>query len=74
MRLRFANGTTANRPADIFVNGTLAAGELAFQPTGAWTTWQTASTTVDLNSGVNTIRVTATTVNGGPNLDNIVVG
>jgi alpha-galactosidase len=74
VRLRFANGTTANRPVDVFVNGTLVADELAFQPTGAWTTWQTASTTVDLNSGVNTIRVTATTVNGGPNLDNIVAG
>jgi len=74
VRLRFANGTAANRPVDIFVNGALVADELAFQPTGGWTTWQTVSTTVDLNSGVNTIRVTATTVNGGPNLDNIVVG
>ena len=43
LNFRFANGTTTNRPMDIFVNGTLVAGARAFAGTGAWTTWQTAT-------------------------------
>jgi parallel beta-helix repeat protein len=71
---RFANGTTANRPVDITVNGTLVADEFAFQSTGAWTTWQTRSISVPLNAGTNTIRLTGTTANGGPNLDHLEIG
>jgi hypothetical protein len=69
--LRFANGTTANRPADITVNGTLVADEFAFPGTGAWTTWQTRSISIPLNAGTNAIRLTGTTANGGPNLDHL---
>jgi hexosaminidase len=61
--LRFANGTAVNRPLN--VNGTV----LDFPGTGAWTTWTTRNLTLNLNAGANTIRATATTVNGGPNLD-----
>ncbi|WP_157252231.1 CBM35 domain-containing protein [Nonomuraea typhae] len=74
LTLRYANGTTAGRPMDLAVNGTLAAGELAFDPTGAWTTWTTRTVTVQLNAGANTIRATATTAGGGPNLDRISLG
>jgi hypothetical protein len=73
LRFRFANGTTAGRPMDIFVNGTLVADELAFPPTGAWATWQTVTVTADLGAGANTIRATATTANGGPNTDYLEV-
>jgi unsaturated rhamnogalacturonyl hydrolase len=69
LAFRHANGSTANRPMDITVNGALAADELAFPPTGAWTTWQTATATVTLNAGTNTIRATASTAAGGPNVD-----
>ena len=37
--IRYANGATANRPADVLVNGTVAQAGVAFGPTGAWTTW-----------------------------------
>ena len=70
---RYANGTTANRPMDITVNGTLARDELAFPGTGAWTGWQTVTASVPLAAGVNTIRATATTANGGPNVDHLEV-
>ncbi len=73
LTFRFANGTTANRPMDVTVNGSLAADELSFAGTGAWTTWQTRTTTVNLNAGSNTIKTTATTSNGGPNLDRVDV-
>ena len=73
LRLRFANGTTVNRPMNIIVNGTTAA-NVSFAGTGAWTNWVTVTITVNVNAGNNTIRATATTPNGGPNLDHIVVG
>lgn len=67
--IRYANGTTTNRPADISVNGTVVQAASAFNGTGAWTTWATKTLTAQLNAGSNTIRVTATTNNGPANLD-----
>jgi hypothetical protein len=74
LTLRYANGTTVNRPMDITVNGAVVAAGKAFPGTGAWTTWQTTTVTIPLKAGANTIRTTGTTVNGGPNLDNITIG
>jgi hypothetical protein len=65
---RYSNGTTANRPVDVTVNGA-AAGSVNFGTTPNWDTWANSSATVTLTSGTNTIRVTSTTSNGGPNLD-----
>ena len=73
LTFRFANGTAANRAMDIAVNGTLSGNDVAFSGTGAWTTWQTASISVNLNAGENTVRATAVTANGGPNVDRITV-
>ncbi|WP_432946862.1 PQQ-dependent sugar dehydrogenase [Kribbella sp. CA-253562] len=70
---RFANGTTANRAADITVNGTLVSDNLSFAGTGAWTTWQDRVITVNLAAGTNTIRATAATAAGLPNLDAVDV-
>ncbi|MBN6056235.1 cellulase family glycosylhydrolase, partial [Nonomuraea sp. RK-328] len=72
LALRFANGTAANRPMSITVNGA-AATTTDFPGTGAWTTWQDATVTATLNAGANTVRATATTANGGPNLDRLTV-
>jgi unsaturated rhamnogalacturonyl hydrolase len=74
LAFRFANGTTTNRPMDIGVNGTTVATGVAFPGTGAWTSWQTKSVDATLNAGTNTVRATATTANGGPNLDSLTVG
>jgi endoglucanase len=71
--LRVANGTTANRPMDIAVNGALAGDDVSFTGTGAWTTWQNISLSVNLVAGTNTIRATAVTANGGPNVDRLTV-
>lgn len=73
LTIRFANGTTTNRPMDLTVNGATAAAGLSFAGTGAWTTWQTRTFTANLVAGTNTIRATATTANGGPNLDYLEV-
>ena len=69
LTFRFANGTTTNRPLAISVNGNTVASALAFGGTGNWDTWKTVTVTATLNAGTNTVRATATTANGGPNVD-----
>ncbi|MEV8516907.1 CBM35 domain-containing protein [Dactylosporangium sp. NPDC051484] len=71
--LRFSNGTTTNRPMDIAVNGTVVAAGVAFNPTANWDTWQDVTVTLPVSAGTNTIRATATTANGGPNVDYLTV-
>ncbi|MFI7697432.1 cellulase family glycosylhydrolase [Nonomuraea sp. NPDC049480] len=72
LTFRYANGTTINRPMAIAVNGTTTNRD--FPGTGAWTGWQETTLTATLNAGANTVRATATTANGGPNLDRLVIG
>ncbi|MCW2918566.1 MAG: Glucose/sorbosone dehydrogenase-like protein [Actinomycetia bacterium] len=71
--VRYANGTTVSRPMDVSVNGTLAASR-AFNGTGSWNTWADAAISANLKAGSNTIRLTATTAKGGPNLDYLELG
>jgi len=73
LRIRYANGTTTNRPMDISVNGTVVATNVAFNGTGSWDTWATSTVTANLNAGSNTVRATATTATGGPNVDYLEV-
>ncbi|MEU4536528.1 GDSL-type esterase/lipase family protein [Streptosporangium sp. NPDC023825] len=73
LSVRYANGTTANRPADISLNGTTVQSGLAFEGTGAWTTWATKSLPVQLNAGTTTVRLTATTSGGLGNIDYVEV-
>jgi len=67
--IRYANGTTTDRPASVLVNGATAAANVSFAGTGAWTTWVTKTVTVQVNSGSNTIKLAATTANGDANID-----
>jgi hypothetical protein len=71
--IRYANGSTVNRPMDIAVNGTVVAAGKAFNPTANWDTWADATVTAALVAGSNTVRATATTANGGPNVDRLTV-
>jgi alpha-L-fucosidase 2 len=73
LKIRYANGTSTNRPMDVAVNGTVVASALAFNGTTNWDTWAIATLTAPLAAGTNTIRLTSTTVNGGPNLDYLEV-
>jgi hypothetical protein len=75
LTFRYANGSSVNRTSSVTVNGTNA-GTVNFAPvntSGNWAQWGTATLNVSLRSGSNTIRVTATTSNGGPNLDRMDV-
>ncbi|GAA2127723.1 family 43 glycosylhydrolase [Streptomyces synnematoformans] len=71
--IRFANGATGARPANLVVNGTTVA-TVSFEPTGAWTTWSTKTVTVPLNADGNTVRLDPTGSAGLPNIDYVDVG
>jgi hypothetical protein len=73
LAFRFANGTTTARPMTIAVDGATVATP-SFAGTGAWTTWATTPVTATLTAGAHTVRATATTANGGPNVDSLTVG
>jgi hypothetical protein len=66
--VRFANGTTANRP--MTVNGVT----VDFPPTASWDTWAVATVNLTIAEGAQHIRLTSSTANGGPNLDRIDLG
>jgi pectate lyase len=66
--VRFANGTTTARPANLVVNGA-GVQTPSFEGTGAWSTWVTRTLTVSVNAGSNTIRLNPTTSAGLPNID-----
>lgn len=72
LSIRFANGTTTARAADITVNGSTAA-SLSFEGTGAWSTWATKTLTVPVTAGSNTIRLNPTGSGGLPNIDYVDV-
>ena len=50
------------------VNGAPAI-TLNFPSTGSWNTWGNVTLSVPLIAGTNTVRATATTADGGPNVD-----
>ncbi|MGH3648474.1 MAG: YbhB/YbcL family Raf kinase inhibitor-like protein [Micromonosporaceae bacterium] len=69
LTIRYANGTTADRPASLAINGSAVDEAVSFPGTGGWPTWATRTVTAPVTAGSNTIRLTATTANGNPNLD-----
>ncbi|MEU9886633.1 PQQ-dependent sugar dehydrogenase [Sphaerisporangium sp. NPDC051011] len=73
LTFRYANGTAVDRPLDVTVNGTLVASGLSFPATANWDTWQSRAVNATLNAGANTVRATAITADGGPNLDKLTV-
>jgi lysophospholipase L1-like esterase len=64
-----ANGSNANRQMKIEVNDGSEFWMQDFLSTGAWTTWQERGIVLPLKAGQNTIRMTSTTAEGGPNFD-----
>jgi hypothetical protein len=70
--VRYSNGTAAARPMTFAVDGTTVATP-NFPVTSNWDTWSTATVTTTLTAGSHTVKLTATTANGGPNLDSLTV-
>lgn len=66
--VRYANGGSTARAMSVSVNGSSQT-NLNASPTGGWTTWNTENISLNLDAGVNTLVFTATTSDGGPNID-----
>lgn len=73
LKWRFANGTTADRPANFLVGGSPLISGISFPGTGGWTTWSEVTQTAALPAGILDIRLEATSSNGLANIDYILV-
>jgi len=72
-RWKYANGTSTNRSARVFINGDEVSPR-NFGSTGSWNKWHTTSVTVrDVEAGIKNIRLEANQNNGLANIDFIQV-
>ncbi len=71
VKITFSNGSSVDCPVSVSVNGSTVIKSLSFDPTGTWTAWNTQNVLINLIPGVNTIRFTSLTSDGGPNVDKI---
>jgi len=69
LHIRFANGSTMDRPLSVTVNGIVQSASTSFLATGAWTSWSIIPVVVNLQQGINTLVLGSLTANGGPNVD-----
>ncbi|MBN2166861.1 MAG: carbohydrate-binding protein [Marinilabiliaceae bacterium] len=72
LTIQYANGST-DRPANIIVNGNTVVSSLSMPSTGSWTNWSSVTTSFNLISGSNTIRIETTGSAGLANIDYIQV-
>jgi hypothetical protein len=68
---RYANGSNTDRAMTLSVNGQNTGNPVSFPSTQNWTTWKRQRVMIPLNKGDNTLRVTSTINEGGPNIDHI---
>jgi len=68
----FANGSVNIRQMELTINDSIA-DSLDFGPTGAWVSWDTLTAEHSLVNGLNTIKITGLGVDGGPNIDKMIV-
>ncbi len=73
IQIRFANGGATNRPMQIKLNNSVIAESLSFNPTGSWIIWNTVDISANFTAGINTLRLTSTGSEGGPNIDQFEV-
>jgi pectate lyase len=72
--VRYANGGTNTRMGNLSVNsGADGVYTMSQTSTGAWTSWQTVTTTIQLQRGNNSLQLLATTADGLANIDSIKI-
>jgi hypothetical protein len=73
MQVRYANGGSQDRTLSVQVNGTVV-GQITLPPTASWDSWATASRTVQLNAGTNTLGTECAAGDGcNVNTDSVAV-
>jgi len=73
LTIRYANGGTGDRNMALSVNGK-SVGSVSFPSTSVWTTYTEAKIDVTLKAGVNTLKLSSMTSDGGPNVDMFTFG
>lgn len=71
VKIVFANGSTANRPVSVAVNGKVQVESVDFESTGAWESWDSSVVTLRLPAEASSITIASLTKDGGPNIDRI---
>jgi hypothetical protein len=69
--IRFANGSTNNRPMRLFVNNEQQ--DIDFPNDGEWNNWHTTIVQMNLQEGGNIIRLESLSQDGGPNIDQFML-
>ncbi len=73
LRVVYANGGATNRRMTVQLNDAAIPDTMECIPTGSWSVWNGESLPVSLVAGVNRIRLTSLTADGGPNVDRIEI-
>ncbi|MFP4013725.1 MAG: carbohydrate-binding protein [Chitinispirillaceae bacterium] len=68
---RYANGSSADRPVSVSVNGTEQQASVSMPSTSAWTTWNSVSVPISFIQGENVVTLTSLTSEGAANIDMI---
>jgi hypothetical protein len=71
LAFRYGNGGTTDRPMAIAVNGTTVIPSLSFPSTTSWTNWTLRTQNLNLPAGY--VRIRATELPNGPNVDSLKV-
>ena len=74
LTITFANGTQSARTVSVSLNGSEEVALMTFGSTGSWTAWETKDSTFHFSQGINTIRITSVSNEGGPNVDKLDIG
>ncbi len=67
--LNVANGSTANRQMEVYVNDSEEFWMQDFYSTDDWKTWKETGLVLPLKKGRNIVRLISATADGGPNID-----
>lgn len=68
--IRYAHGKTDTRKMELFVNN-VSYGVATFPPTADWITWDSIAIEVNLEKGVNVLKLQSVSELGGPNIDQL---
>jgi hypothetical protein len=66
--VRYANGSSSNRPIDVTVGGGGSA-RITGAPTGSWSSWATATVNIAMAAGSNDLTLSSVVADGMPNID-----
>jgi PelA/Pel-15E family pectate lyase len=74
LTIRFANGGSVARNGSLVINGGANGNYTVPLPaTGSWSSWQTLALEVDLVQGNNSLKLSANTAEGLPNIDSLKI-